>query len=589
MLLAWWTQRWKKPPPPPLPPCGLGIDSLPDGLGLLATGTPVAFLVQEMGDPMRWLRAVLSDALQGGPVFLLAQDAAQMDMLLETPKLKAAFDNGNLSIFILSSNFHDQVQHHGLQPALAEAQRVGLSRAHAVFFVGTQQWLLGQRLTVLDRLGSQLSRWCLQRPRPVVMVFVNAPKPQDVMQKLLNLWGIFHHVGVLESAESRSVLKLERWNGSEGAVFQSNYGLQWDAATARLVYDGSHTQGPSQQLMEAPDQHKVIVTAQAVANQIGLPADWIVIPSLDQVEAAVQGSIAATVMLHGGLMEEYDALARLVHHLRLTYPRTLKIVVREAQGKLRTNTEQALTQLGATSVIYKEVGFSRLLQFLQHINRQSYEGELHPDYEQALAAFLPKPVRGYLPPSEFCEVVQSTLERTSVVGLKHTIVRLHLLDHVAQIDAIRSCQMLRDGDLLSSGRDSLFAFLFACREPDLDQTLERVFKLPLSELFSSQTSDSTDNGVGIMLDQLRQEIRDGLPDIAVLLDKPAPAPGRPSGGPSGGRAATPPPEKMPTTTLPSLKAASAEPAQKPRLRDTPSMRPKAIAQRTGSSLAGAPP
>jgi len=559
----------------------LGIDALPDGLGHLAIGAPVAFLVKDSGDQNRWLQAVISDALKAGPVFLLAQDIGGVDTLLESPSLKAAFDGGKISVFHFSPNFPVQVQRDGLKPFFMEAQRAGLSRAHAVFFVGTQHWLLDQSLAVLDRLGSQLRRWSTPRPRPVVMVFVNTIKPQDVLLKLLNLWGIFHHVGVLETAESRSVLQLERWNGNQGAIFQSHYGLQWDAATDRLVHDGSQTQGPSQQLVVAADQHKVFATAKVIANQIGVPADWTIVPSLDQVEAAVQGSIAATVLLHGGLMEEYDALARLVHHLRLAYPRTLKIVVREAQVKLRTNTEQALLRLGATSVIYKEVGFSRLLQFLQHINRQSYEGELHPDYGQALAAFLPKPVRGYLAPSEFCQVVQQTLERTSVVGLSHTIVRLHLLDHVAQIDAIRTCQMLRDGDLLTSGRDSLFAFLFACREPDLDQTLDRVFKLPLSELFSSQTSDSTGSGIGIMMEQLRIEIRDGLPDIPVLLDKPVAAR---SGPPVSSVVALP--VKEPPATLPNLAPATAAAGHAPRMRDRPTMRPKAIAQRSGSSTAG---
>ena len=62
----------------------------------------------------------------------------------------------------------------------------------------------------------------------------------------------------------------------------------------------------------------------------------------------------------------------MVHQLRLARPLTLKIVVRENLGKLRTHSEQALLQLGASAVVYKEVGFSRLLQLLQDINAQSH-------------------------------------------------------------------------------------------------------------------------------------------------------------------------------------------------------------------------
>ena len=524
-----WAWRFSRPRLPKrfrhlehqtIPDCGLGIDALPDGLGYISCGTPVALLIKTQSDQIIWLRALLSDALHNGPAFLLAQDQDWVDQLLECKVLYSAYEKRQLKIYFVSAEFSQRVGRSGLAPAFFEMHKVGLGTTHALFVVGANDWLFNQSMLVLDRLVSELEHWCAQRQRPTVLAFFNASEPKELLLKLRNLSGLFHHIAVLTSDGGRSVLQLERWSGTNGAVFQSNYGLKMDDCTARLAYDGTLTRGPEQQLVEAPDQFKVVATRAAVANQTGVPNHWTIVASLSAVDAALVGSIAATVLLHAGAANEFEALARLVHHLRLTHPKSLKIVLRETQGKLRTNTEQALIRLGATVVVYREVGFSRLLQLLQDVNLQNYGTDVHPDYARALAAFIPNAVRGYLEPIRFCEVIQDTVERTSTVGLTHTIVQLHLLPHIAQLDALSACLMLRDGDLLTADRDCLMVFLFACREPDVDQALPRFFKQPLDQFFSSQVSESTEQGIGIMIDKLRAQIQDGLPDFSLALTAP---------------------------------------------------------------------
>ena len=504
--------------------CGLGIDHLPDGLDQLSTGIPAALVLQHQASQYIWLRALLKDALTVGPVFLLAEDSEWVDRLLDVDFLRKAHTPDQLTIMLMSPQINDQIKKHGIDQVLSELEEGGLKEDHTLFTVGSHHWLYSLRAPELHQLARTLHRWCSKRSHPVTFIFTNPADPNELLTRLRNQFGLFPHIAMLANGVDRPLLLLERWSSSKGAVFQSRYGLRKDETSSRLTYDGSLTSGQAQELIEAPDQFEVIATQAAIAGQRGIPSHWKILNQAGAGAAAVTSSIAATVLLHAGAASDFETLARVVHHLRLSHPRTLKIVIRETQGKLRANTEQALLHLGANLVIYKEVGFSRLLQMIQDINAQTFTKEVNPDYEKALASFTPDTIRGYLTPTKFCASVQAVLERTSGIGSKHTLVQLHMLPLLPHLDALHACTMLRDGDLLTADSDSLFVFLFACQEHDVDQALGRLFSLPLAQLFSSQVTDSSESGVQIMLAKLNNAARQGLPDYSRYLDAPSTKP-----------------------------------------------------------------
>ena len=344
-----------------------------------------------------------------------------------------------------------------------------------------------------------------------------------LLPALRNLCQMSMHIATLHTEADRWSLGLERWNTDAGALFQTAFGLLHDGASGRLAADGTRTRGAVRELAEAVDQSEVIATRASVDGQRGVPGHWRIVDSLADMEVAAAASVAATVLIDAGQASDFEARARLVHQLRLSRPLTLKIVVRENLGKLRTHSEQALLQLGASAVVYKEVGFSRLLQLLQDINAQSHTRKVHPDYEEALDSFMPARERGYQPPAQFCALVRGMLDRTHGIGLSHSLVRLNVLAQIPHLDALRACHTSRDGDLFTADHESVYVFLFACREPDVELALNRLFTLPLTQLFSSEATDSSDTGIRAMITPLQESLRKGLPDYsAALTDSPRP-------------------------------------------------------------------
>ena len=550
----WRASRVRVPVSGPSP--GLGVGALPDGVHQLPRGVPAALVARDARSAALWFPALLADGVSASSVFLLAPSLQWADQLLTDAALHSAHARGQLLVWVLAPGLQPLLRTHGLAPLLQELQSVGLRPHHAVYVMDAQRLFAGLDVLRLQRVGEQLCQWCRKRQLPVVLGFfppsgvqaqagaaatatataatavaavaaVAAPAPADshadVLPMLQGLGNMALHIATLDASAESFHLQLARWNGRSGAVFQAGFGLALDPQTRQLQHDGSCTWGQDQALIEAPDQRAVIATRSGLSHQAGVPAHWQLVDTLEGIVNAAAHSIGATVLLDAGDSSTFEALARLVHHLRLTRPATLKIVVCESTRKLRSHSEQALLELGANAVLYRELGFSRLLRVLQDLQSHSYTRPLHPDYQQALDAFMPAPVHGYQPAPAFSRLVRDMLQRTQGMGLGHSMVRLDLAPQMAHLTALRACTMVRDGDLVTAGRSAVYVFLFACRAPDIAAALDRLFTVPVAQLFTAQSTDDCTEGMLALLDGLDSAARQGLPDYSALLSAAVPA------------------------------------------------------------------
>ncbi|MBK6998650.1 MAG: hypothetical protein IPH35_01265 [Rhodoferax sp.] len=505
--------RLSAPTQQPAPSCALGIDALPQGLGLLPSGTPVALAWQNRDVDWLWVHGLLAGMLAAGPVFILAEHASWIDQLLQHPPLAQAHANKQLKLWLLQGGKANGHQSMAMASILVELEQFGLDPAHALLVVVSPYAVFGPTVAQSRRWVLQVANWVRKRTRPLVFGFTAYSDVHDVLGPLRNLGSVFEHIAMLNVEAQNTVLYLDRWNTPAGPLFESRYGLE--PTSARLAYNGSHARGQTQHLVEAPDQFEVWGTQAAVADQRVPPAAWKIVPHADDLLAATEGSLAATVLLESGPSASLDATLHLLHRLRLARPRTLKIVVRETHDKLRNNIEQAFLHLGANRVVYREVGFTRLVRLIEDINEQAFTRTVDSDFATALGGFMPDPVRGYLKPEAFCATVLGMLERTSHMGLNHSLLRLFMQPHTAHLDAIRACLAYRDGDVITADSSALYVFMFSCAESDVEPALARLFALPPTELFGSQTSYHTRQDMRVGLRALQDAAHRGLPDYSV--------------------------------------------------------------------------
>lgn len=497
----------------PAPSCALGIDALPQGLGMLPSGTPVALAWQSRDVDWLWVHGLLAGMLAAGPVFILAEHASWIDQLLQHPPLAQAHASKQLKLWLLQGGKANAHQSMAMASILVELEQFGLDQTHALMVVVSPYAVFGPTVAQGRRWIVQVADWVRKRTRPSVFGFTAYSDVHDVLGPLRNLGSVFEHIAMLDVEADNTILYVDRWNTPEGPLFEARYGLE--RTPTRLGYNGSHARGQTQHLVEAPDQFEVWATQAVVADQRVPPAAWKIVPHADDLLAATEGSMAATVLLESGPGTHLDATLHLVHRLRLVRPRTLKIVVRETHDKLRNNIEQAFLHLGANRVVYREVGFTRLVRLMEDINAQAFTRTVDADFATALGGFMPDPVRGYLNPKMFCTTVLGMLERTSHMGLKHSLLRLFMQPHTAHLDAIRACLAYRDGDVITADSSALYVFMFSCAESDVEPALARLFALPPTELFGSQMSYHSRQDMREGLRALQDAANRGLPDYSV--------------------------------------------------------------------------
>ncbi|WP_374350572.1 cellulose biosynthesis protein BcsE [Chitinimonas sp.] len=287
-----------------------------------------------------------------------------------------------------------------------------------------------------------------------------------------------------------------------------------------------------------PDEQVVIATAGAVANERVVPSDWQIVADLAAVPAAASQAIAATVLLDGGGPYEFTSLLRCVHGLRSERGRRLKIVVRERAGRFRYSQEWVLRNLGVNQLASLDLSFSRLLSQIDALKGQRYQGEIVRDFTAAVTAAEPISDCGYLPPARFCAQVAEACRRARALGLINTLIRLPLLDPVDHLTALKALRAKRPGDVATCDADSVYLFLFACREPDAEETLARLFAMPVAELFAGQLRWHDSFGIERAITELaEQQEQTPAPDLSSYLPAnppppmPTPAPQPPAGEP----------------------------------------------------------
>lgn len=501
-------------------PFMLGVEGLPESSVQLARGRIYALGVEAPGlmGPLAINTLARTAGRGGNGVLVCADPAARLAQAKEMGwDAATALAEQRLTLLARQSEWKLGLALHGMERFLDELG--SLAPAGACIVVEDADGLLAGASA--SELRRRLVAWrarLLARGARVVLMLQHLPPPlQSVAGELggqARLW-----------AEDGSLWwQALRWRGSRAKDDAGPQRLLQDERGVPFVAGEGGTADYANFL--PPDEHAVIATARAVADERTIPAHWQVVPDHAAAVAAAAEAIAATVLLDGAGPYEFEPLSRAVHQLRVARGRRLKILVRERQRPFRYSQEWVLLNLGANQVVTQEASFSRLLSLIESLAGQRYTGETARDFDAALAAAEPIPDCGYLPPARFCEQVAEACRRARVLGLVNTLVRMPLLpgaDHLAALLALRA---KRPGDVATADGGSVYLFLFACREPDAEDTLARLFTLPLAELFEGQIRWHDGLGIERAVRELAErEERAPSPDYSAALPPPAMADG----------------------------------------------------------------
>jgi len=531
-----WSQAWREVLGlPPLAELLLGrparrtrlpVEFLPGEVGVLRRRRPAVLLLGDAATRQRCLRDLLQAELAAAPVTWMGAERAQVGAL--GPLVLAAAQSGRLHAMAWEPGAARALRERGAGWLLHELASCGLRRRELLVVDLLGPWLesLSEKddpsLAVQEAIAA-LQEWSQQHVGAPVLALAPTHHGDHALLPLFERSSL-SCVAQLQRHADQVHLEVLRWqSGSTGTVQDLGFGLV-ERQEGGWQADGSGLALQTHDLVKASDVGHVITLPEVLAAGEVAPAQWQFCASRAELLAACRYAVAATVLLPCAGARELPQLVDTVRQLRRSHPHALKIVVREIGSSMRYNQELALRRAGANTVLYNSAGLAGVQAALEELRHQVFSRRVaEADEAELLNEVAPDPVRGYLPLAAFCDAAQRMIDRTAPTGMAHCVVQLPLLPEVSHLDALAACHIGRDGDLLTADERAVWLFLFACRAPDVEATLQRLFALPPSALFNQMRVRPQPDSMRRALDRLRQHAVDAVTDYSQALKAVQPA------------------------------------------------------------------
>ena len=507
----------------------LGIGQLPTSAALMQSGRPYAVTANNTRTRNAFIAGLIAHSLKQDRkvTWLAGAPPEPLLQLLGSHQIQARAEiaEGRLQVLIQSPQPQDLLALHGATRLLDEIDEFCDARRGLVVIAPADGLLDLAHRRQADRQAQAYAHWCRERSATAVLVFDGDAESPPLHEGLQALDGWFAGLAHLRGDSQRPHWGVEHWRAPEGSLIHRRYGLSLSPDGALLVANGGEIAARESKILAAPDHDAVYATAGSVSGARGLPERWQIIESAAELLDKATQAVAATFVLDFERGSRIELAARLIHDLRQRGGNGIKIVVRQRGAGLRYNHETLLLRLGANSVIDASLSDSRFLAAVDALRDQVFTRELPPDFDSALRLALPPAAGGYLPPREFCKAVGEAIERGAAIGLRSVLLRLVIQPQLSHLEVLRRIRLQRPGDLFSADDRSVYLFLFACREPDIDTALDLVVTAPLDSLFEGQIRWIEDDVLRNAVDSLERRLRHvATADFGPLLQQTAAPP-----------------------------------------------------------------
>ncbi len=501
----------------------LPIDGLPAAVGAVPPGTDALLLHGDTQSRERLLQALLHDALRSRRVTWLCTPGAAP--AAPSSDIHHASLTGQLLALAWTADAARQLRQLGPARLLGEMAASGMGAQDVLVLDLLDPWLRETAAdcaleAVIGEAAQSLERWSRLHDGPVIALAPARHRGQSLLP-LLARSKLDRLASFSADAES-ALLEVFRWGrGPAGAGAAARHVLQ-PAADGRWRSQ-AHQPLDAKAALAALDAGTVHAMRPVLGDAAAVPPNWQVHAAVDTLLAATRDAVAATVVLAHDHPDALPELADIVARLRREHPRLLRIVVRETGAALRRSGELALLRLGANAVVERGLGFPHLLRQLDELGeRAPAAAAADSDPARTLRVLLPDPVQGYLAARDFCAAVERMLDRTAPSSIRHSLVHLPLLPHIAHLDALLACSPRRDGDLITADTDGVSLFLFGCAADDVMAALESLFTVPCSELVENVQITVDPGEQRVVLQHLRQAAEDAPVDYSTILRSIAP-------------------------------------------------------------------
>ena len=295
---------------------------------------------------------------------------------------------------------------------------------------------------------------------------------------------VFDGLVFVDNDSAVRVLEYDYWRHSRGVIAGEHYQLL--SGNQFVVQTGTPSESKTLKNSDFSDEDDVWLVQSAVPEGTKLPMHYKSVKDNNDLFNKGPKVEAATLIFAVTRYTDLALLGKQCFELRKNCGRWLKLVIQNVDGVIRHQDECLFLTLGVNLILYSFSEPSRLLSQVQSIQGFKFSRPLPSSVEDVLKYTENTFSKGYLPFIEFTKQVEIHSDSAVNLGVSGVLVKLELLPRIDPIHPLHLFHIKREGDVFSIADNTVYLYLHACRENDVDNAIKHLFKLKTSDFFVQQ-------------------------------------------------------------------------------------------------------
>ncbi len=451
----------------------LGISKLPLRMSVLARGMVYAVAVDQQSVRIPFLTRTILHSLEAGLPCVLMSPFDPAALLkkgsLAGVDLSLYLKSGQLKIFRQKQSAKEMFKT-GVGRLIDELSLFNLPpRSLVVFDNADVSFCLSDPAAAVEA-ANLYAQWAEAHEHTILAAFVpsaNAPRDYVTLRTVSENFGGF---ALVKSIDDETVLDVRHWFGAQGAIPRSSYALEF-SDTGLLQARPTVTGG---RMSVDPSRETNVVTRKA-SDDFGTGGGlWRIAENYLEAIDLMRHAPGGTVVLHFDRTQNLKELAHAVATMRALARPQMRVVVREAGGRLRLAQMMALLRLGVSMIVPTEVNGSNARLMAESLKGSTFARSFESDVVRVLDDARPDAQRGPLLLGEFRRKVETLLNISADFEIPHTLISISTVTAQAAKAASSALRRSARDAVFCESESSLEVFLFGCPPENAEIVLSRI-------------------------------------------------------------------------------------------------------------------
>ena len=257
-------------------------------------------------------------------------------------------------------------------------------------------------------------------------------------------------------------------------------------------------------VISAHDNHFVYIVEHAIDSNQNSEQTMIKYADNQTLFDDIDKINTGTVVLSLNQQTEVHNIAVQAYRLRHKFGLKFKLIIREMQQCLRYSDESFLSHAGINLIVPSSVRYPRFLSMVETLQKQDVSCVIPDSIDElmSLETNVGYEHKGYIHNQAFVSRCHQLIQQYEQTKLQFALIKLSLLPGIDINACLSMCHIKRDGDLITACSDALYVLLSSVRENDVQTALSHIFKLPIMDMFQSNTVYTTTGRIKAQLPEI---------------------------------------------------------------------------------------